>query len=77
MARDLIKHHLLPGLTGEQVIALVGDPDQVRAEDQRLVGKKLYTYSVGHWSFHGMDAAYVYVHLDADNRVVKAEVYGY
>jgi hypothetical protein len=80
MCRDLIDRHLPPGTTEQQVLALLGKPEYVNHGDkfpQRAIADRFYVYSIGNWSWQGMDDAFLYVHLDKGDRVVKAEIYGY
>ena len=80
MSEDLVKNHLPAGMRESQVIALLGKPFSIEngaTEAPLHVGTRHLMYDLGHWSMHGMDAAYVYVHLDGNGNVVAAEVYGY
>jgi hypothetical protein len=80
MSEDLVKHHLPTGMTESQVVTLLGEPgstEEGQTEAPRHVGTHHLLYDLGGWSMHGMDAAYVYVHLDEKRNVVAAEVYGY
>jgi hypothetical protein len=81
MCRDLIKHFLQPGIPEKQVVRLIGPPDQVEdghgSERDRLIGARFYRYYIGNWSFQGMDDAFLYVHFDSQDRVIKVEIYGY
>jgi hypothetical protein len=42
-----------------------------------LIADRFYEYSIGNHSLAGMDAAFLYVHLDKDSHVVTVEIYGY
>lgn len=79
MARDVIRR--LPKCTPEtQVVALLGKPSQVVPPGEggnHAVGARAYKYFIGCWEYRGMDSAFVYVHLDANDRVIKADIYGY
>jgi hypothetical protein len=81
MARSAVRRHLIQGLPDSQVVALLGDPDEVRtARDpggNTLQGAQTYLYYLGSWSDYGFDDAFLYVHLDATGRVRSAEVNGY
>ena len=81
MCRNLIRRHLRAGTAEADVVALVGDPDDVNSGAgrgrSRQVGVKTFEYYLGSWPMQGMDDAFLYVHLDAGGRVVKAEVHGY
>jgi outer membrane protein assembly factor BamE (lipoprotein component of BamABCDE complex) len=78
MSEDLIAHHLPPGMTEQQVVALLGQPEGVDlGPTEKRIAKRYYVYYIGNWSLQEMDDAYLYVHLDANDRVVKAEIYGY
>ena len=81
MARDAL-HFVPAGITESQVIALLGKPDHVLlpssdAGSSHVLGARAYTYELGNWSMHGMDAAFLYVHLDGSGRVIKSDIYGY
>jgi hypothetical protein len=81
MARDAIRHHLVPSLTTTQVVSLLGNPDKVirdaDAGGHKLAGAKTYSYYLGCWSSYGFDDAFLYVHLDEAGSVISAEVNGY
>ena len=79
MCRDLVSRHLIAGTAEPQVVALLGKPAGVYKAGERdhLVGAQTYVYSIGNWSFQGMDDAFLYVHLDANGRVIYGEIYGY
>lgn len=38
---------------------------------------RTWAYSLGNWSFHGLDEAYLYVHFDPHDLVLLAEIDGY
>jgi hypothetical protein len=81
MARSAVRQ-VTPGLLESQVVALLGPPEGIRTgEDDgghKLKGTRTYWYGLGSWSeYNGFDDAYLYVHLDASDRVVVAEVTGY
>jgi hypothetical protein len=46
----------------------VGDP---------LPERRIYEYSVSSWTLHGMDDAFLYIHIDPNDHVVMAEIYGH
>ena len=80
MSEDLVKHHLPVGMSESQVVALLGKPFDVEEGETEAplhTGTRHLMYDLGNWSMHGMDDAYVYVHLDEKGNVVAAEVYGY
>jgi hypothetical protein len=80
MSEDLVRHHLPEGMSESEVIALLGTPFSVEdgaSHTPRHAGTRHLLYDLGHWSWRGMDAAYVYVHLDGQGRLVGAEVYGF
>ncbi len=81
MARDLIRNHLPSGLSRAQTEALLGAPDDilsgVDSGGNRLRGTETYSYSIGSWSMHGFDDAFVYVYLDSNGNVIGSEINGY
>lgn len=79
MCRDLISKHLIAGTSERQVVALLGNPDEVckAVKGHRCFGIQTYIYSIGSWSNQGMDDAFLYVHLDANDQVIFGEIYGY
>ncbi len=78
IARSVARRHLTPGLSSTQVLALVGQPDNVYGRgDDRTRGDQTYSYYLGNWSLYGFDDAFLYVHLDAQGKVITAEVTGY
>jgi len=86
MARDAIRQ-LPPGTPAARVRELLGEPQPV-ARDPRgpvdIYGNPLrhpetWAYYLGCWSAigpYGLDAAFLYVHLGPDGRVVAAEITG-
>lgn len=81
MARDVVRR-LTPGMTEAQVVAMLGKPEEVvlanrDAGGNHVLGPRAYTYYLGGWSMRGMDSAFVFVHLDANDRVIKSEIDGY
>jgi hypothetical protein len=86
MARDVITKHVRRGVALEEIVALLGKPDEThnirvrgRRVDQygnRLHGVTTYAYYLGSWSSYGFDDAYLYIHFDGDDRVLSAEVTG-
>jgi len=81
MCRDLINRVIRPGMSEKQVVALLGTPDRV--SDRRGPGGDLFTdrhiyeYEIGNSTFQGMDDAFLYVHIDLTDHVLKTEIYGY
>jgi hypothetical protein len=81
MARDVVRRVIKLGASETEVAALLGQPDSV--SDRRgpggapLNGIHICEYRIGSWSCAGMDDAFVYIHLDASDRVVHTEIYGY
>jgi hypothetical protein len=86
MSRDVITKHIRPGAALEEIVELLGEPEEthnIRARasrvDQyghRLPGVKTYAYYLGSWSSYGLDDAHLYVHFDRDDCVLSAEVAG-
>ena len=83
MARDLIRSHLRIGLSREQVVDLLGRPQQVWQKNgrvgYRVKGNSTYAYYIGSWSFsrRGYDDTFVYVHFDGAGKVREAEINGF
>ncbi len=83
MARDLVRSHLPLGLSRARVESLLGPPDDVRTREDaggnRLPGTETYAYHIGSWSGSptGFDDTFVYVHFDANGKVIGAEINGY
>jgi hypothetical protein len=81
MCRDITKRVVRPGMSERQVVALLGPPELVR--DRRgpggtlLSDRRIYQYSIGSWTWQRMDDAFLYVHIDASDHVLTAEIYGY
>ena len=81
MCRDLMKRFVRPGMSEKQVVSLLGTPDRI--SDRRgpggtpLLGVHLYEYPIGNWTFQRMDDAFLYVHFDSSDHVLKTEIYGY
>ena len=81
MSRDLMRRFVPRGMPEREVVALLGKPDRV--SDRRgpggtpLVGIHIYEYRLGNWMSQRMDDAFLYVHLDTYDRVVRTEIYGY
>ena len=78
MARSALQNHLTPGTTEAQVTAKFGPPDGISTgpEDDggnKLPGVRTYVYMLGSWSGVGFDDAFLYVHLDARDRVIAAQ----
>ena len=81
MARSAVRRHVVAGLSEQQLVALLGAPDDVLTTadpaGNSLPGTRRYEYYLGSWSTYGFDDAFLYVHLDAANRVMSAEIDGY
>jgi hypothetical protein len=81
MCRDIIKRVVRPGTPEKQVVALLGPPERIRNRrgpgGDPLPGRRIYEYSIGSWTLQRMDDAFLYVHIDASDQVVMAEIYGY
>ncbi len=80
MARDVLDR--VGGLSRTEVVELLGEPDSrlnglEDAGGHDLRGREVFSYHIGCWSFHGMDAAFIYVHFDAEGMATDAEVTGY
>ena len=76
MARDVL--HRVAGLSRTEVVALLGEPDSrlngpKDAGGHDLRGSEVFSYHIGCWSFHGMDAAFIY----AEDMATDAEITGY
>jgi hypothetical protein len=79
MARDLVKNHLPAGLSVSDVVAFLGPPDRIITGSSASIRpgcSKALTYYLGCWSEYGMDAAFVYVHIDNNDKVVLSEIIG-
>lgn len=80
MASDAIRH-VPPGTTADAVGLLLGPASFVFPMDRAMSGEagEPFTPRVT-WSYFlalgGSDSAYLYVHFDADKRVVEAELVG-
>jgi hypothetical protein len=79
MAEDLVTHHVSPGMSVEQIVALLGDPGDTWAKRtaHRVLGDKTFAYYIGSWSLEGMDDAFVCIHFDESGRVLEAEICGF
>ena len=81
MCRDIVTRVVLPGMPEKQVVELLGWPDRVL--DRRgpggdlLLDRRIYSYSIGSFTFQGMDDAFLYIHIDHTDHVIMAEIYGY
>ncbi len=86
MARDACRH-LPPGTLAADVRELLGEGTPVERDPRGAVdvyGSRLehpdtWTYYLGGWSGLGpynFDSAFLYVHFDADGRVVATEITG-
>ncbi len=77
MTRSLLRHHLRPGMTKAEVLALLGPPDgegganseHLRDEDKRL-NRSVLLYALGAWSGFRMDEDFLSVIFDNSDRVV-------
>jgi hypothetical protein len=80
MARDILNHRLRKGWTQEEVVALLGPPDKV-VERGAMVPSKFYNdedrsaartlvYNLGEeiGIAHGVDRAWLHVHVDSYDR---------
>jgi hypothetical protein len=63
MVKDVMEHHLKPGMSAAAVKALLGPPDEYRVQE--------FMYMVG-WSF--LDPDYLVVTFSAKGQVVQARV---
>jgi hypothetical protein len=79
MAEDLVTHHVSPGMSVKQTVALLGNPEDTwgKGTGHRVMGEKTFAYSIGSWSLEGMDDAFVCIHFDESGRVIEAEIYGF
>jgi hypothetical protein len=59
-----LKDRLRPGMTRDEVVALLGEPEAKEKEDTR------YVYDLGASAF-GVDYEYYVVEFDADGKVVR------
>jgi hypothetical protein len=85
MARDAIRH-LPAGLPEADIRALLGDDCTVRDTLQlntlQLIGHgrngtvRRYEYDLGSWSGVYFDDTFLWIHVGADGRVIKAEIGG-
>ena len=65
MYEDLLENHLPRGITKEQVIQLLGEPDYSKSET-------LFRYNLGYWSGIGRHPDYLYVEFDVKGRLKRA-----
>jgi hypothetical protein len=65
MYEDLLENHLHRGITKDQVIQLLGEPDYSKSDT-------LLRYYLGHWSEIGRYPDYLYVEFDAKGRLKRA-----
>jgi hypothetical protein len=80
MGRDLIAHHIRPGQSEAEVIALLGKPSEIKVAgiDGHFHGVRRLEYYLGSWGlYRGWDDAFVYVYLDGENRVIEATLDGH
>lgn len=79
MARDLVRNHLPAGMSADEVIVLLGQPDWIvnRGSAANSSGcARVFQYHLGGWSEYSMDSVFVEVHLDNNDRVVVAKIVG-
>jgi hypothetical protein len=78
MCRDVMRRFIRPGMTEEEIIALLGPPNDVQEGEKRdrFIGDYSFRYWIGSWSFQRMDDAFLYVHFGSGRRVVAREIYG-
>ena len=82
MCTDIIERQLTPGMTLSSIADLLGDSyrewDRSRfSGDDQTPGARTILYDVGPCSWIGYDDAFLFLHLDADDRLVSANVYGH
>ena len=82
MCTDIIERHLRPGMTFDRITDLLGQSFWERdrshlADGEQMAVVRAVSYSVGSCSWIGYDDAFLYVNLDADDKLVSATVYGY
>jgi hypothetical protein len=82
MARSAVRRHILPWQSGNQVVALLGPPDEriTSPEDagrNKLPGVETRSYYIGGASRYGFDDAFLYVHFDKRGRVIRSQINGY
>lgn len=79
MAEDLVTNYVSPGMSVEQIVSLIGEPEDtwVKGTGLRVKGEKTFVYYIGSWSLQGMDDAFVCVHFDGSGKVIEAEIYGF
>jgi len=82
MARDAIRQ-LPNGTRADRVKNLLGQPTPVTrssgsmdAYGNPLKYPETWSYYLGSWSSHGLDDAFLYVHLDSQKRVASVEING-
>jgi hypothetical protein len=78
-AATVMRRFIRPGMTEEEIIALLGPPNDVQEGEKRdrFIGDYSFRYWIGSWSFQRMDDAFLYVHFGSGRRVVAREIYGY
>jgi hypothetical protein len=81
MCGDLMNRVIRPGMSEKQVVTLLGSPYRVRdtrcPDNAPLPDRRLYEYPIGSWTFHRMDDAFLFVHIDQTDHVITAEICGY
>ena len=81
MAQDLVRNHIPRGMTGNGIVALLGQPDHIWKKTDgvgyRVKGNRTYAYWLGSWSMQSYDDAFVYVHFDDAGRMQTSEVNGF
>jgi hypothetical protein len=81
MSGDLVRNHLLRGLSRSQVESLIGKTRHTinpsDADGFKVRGAVTHEYGIDNLGDPVWDNAFVYVHYDANGKVVSAEVTGY
>ena len=82
MAEDLIDHHIVAGMSRDEIHSLLGAPSETYTSphySMRSVpeSKRTLAYWIGHWPIHGYDSTMIYVHFDDRNRVISGRIGGY
>ena len=77
MCGDLMRHVIRVGDSEQRVMGLLGAPNRITdgegSIDHLATGTHFDEYSIGNWTFLGMDDAFLYVHFDHEGHVVKTE----
>ncbi|MCO8121537.1 hypothetical protein NHH03_07305 [Stieleria sp. TO1_6] len=82
MCADIIGRQLTPGMTLSSISDLLGDSYEQRdrshfVDGDQMPGVRTVSYWVGPCSWIGYDDAFLFLNLDAEDRLVSATVYGY